>query len=428
MHIKCINDAYTDRLQMNPFLKIRSAFRPESHFRSLFLSLLLSTIGYGLYKGVFDNYMAEVAQMNELDRGITEFFRELPGLLLVLILAIFYRASAEKMFKWSMIIMALGMALQAWIAPGKIAIMAVVFLFSTGEHIQIGMRNTLSLEYGKTGKGGIALGYQNSVMQIGNLLGYLCVIGLFALLPFAPRLSSIFQPENAPFNFQLIFWAAAILMFGAMLISFRLTTNSETDKTKSRFYFRRKFRKYYWLEMFYGARKQVFFTFGPYVLILFYGADAGTISMLFAISAISCFVLAPVVGKLIDKIGYKTVMIADTLLLVFVCFFYGFAHHLFPMHIAFIICCVNYVLDSVISLASMASNVYVQDLSDTPEEMRATISTGISVNHLITIFIALLGGWVWNMLGIETLFILSAILGLCNSAYAATIKVPSTQS
>ena len=26
-------------------------------------------------------------------------------------------------------------------------------------------------------------------------------------------------------------------------------------------------------------------------------------------------------------------------------------------------------------------------------------------------------------LGIETLFILSAILGLCNSAYAATIKV-----
>ena len=54
--------------------------------------------------------------------------------------------------------------------------------------------------------------------------------------------------------------------------------------------------------------------------------------------------------------------------------------------------------------------------------MRATISTGISVNHLITIFIALLGGWIWKAVGIETLFILSAVLGLCNSAYAATIK------
>ena len=145
--------------------------------------------------------------------------------------------------------------------------------------------------------------------------------------------------------------------------------------------------------------------------------------MLFAISAIACFVLSPWVGKLIDRIGYKTVMIADTLLPVIVCGLYGFDHHLFSMEVAFIVCCINYILDSVISLASMASNVYVQDISEDQEEMRATISTGISVNHLITIFIALLGGWVWNVLGIETLFIVSAVLGLCNSAYAATIKV-----
>ena len=180
------------------------------------------------------------------------------------------------------------------------------------------------------------------------------------------------------------------------------------------------------LEVFYGARKQVFFTFGPYVLILFYGADAAVISLLFAISAIACFLLSPLVGKLIDKVGYKPVMVADTLILVVVCFFYGFAHHIFPMHTAFIVCCVNYVLDSVISLASMASNVYVQDISDSREEMKATISTGISVNHMITVFIALLGGWIWKTLGVETLFILSAVLGLCNSAYAATIKTKTS--
>lgn len=71
----------------------------------------------------------------------------------------------------------------------------------------------------------------------------------------------------------------------------------------------------------------------------------------------------------------------------------------------------------------MASNVYVQDISDNAEEVRATISTGVSVNHLITILIALFGGIIWQRLGIEMLFTISAILGLCNSAYAATIKV-----
>ena len=390
-------------------MKFDAIFKEGTRYRALFLSLALSAIGFGLYKGVIDNYMAEVVRMNELDRGVTEFFREVPGLLLVLILAIFYHFSAERMYKMGMVIMVIGMIMQAMISPVKALVILAIFIYSTGEHIQLGMKNTLSLEYSKEGHGGLALGYQNSIYQIGNLIGYAAVIIAFYFMASV----ELFKP---------VFYVAAAFMALAMLVSLKLTGNSKTDKNKSRFYFRKKFTKYYMLEVFYGARKQVFFTFGPYVLILFYGADAGTISLLFAISAIACFTLAPLVGKIIDRIGYKTVMIADTLILVIVCFFYGFAHHLFSMEVAFIVCCINYILDSVISLASMASNVYVQDISDSKDEMRATISTGISVNHLITIFIALLGGWIWNILGIETLFIISAVLGLCNSAYAATIK------
>ncbi|MBQ4462693.1 MAG: MFS transporter [Bacteroidaceae bacterium] len=394
---------------MNRFTNI---FKEESCYRSFFFSLLLSAIGFGLYKGVIDNYMAEVVKIQEFDRGVTEFFRELPGLMLIFILALFYKSTAERVYKIGMFIMVVGMTMQTFISPVKWMVILAIFIYSTGEHMQLGMKNTLSLEYSREGKGGQALGYQNSIYQIGNLLGYVAVIVAFALV----QSSNLFVPT---------FVVAAVFMLVAMLVSLRLTGESKADKTKSRFYFRKKFTKYYMLEVFYGARKQVFFTFGPYVLILFYGADAGTVSLLFAVSAIACFVLAPMVGKIIDSVGYKSVMIADTLILVVVCFFYGYAHHLFSMQTAFIVCCVNYVLDSVISLASMASNVYVQDISDSRDEMRATISTGISVNHLITIFIALLGGWIWKVLGVETLFLISALLGLCNSAYAATIKVPS---
>jgi MFS family permease len=392
--------------------RFTNIFKEESRYRSFFFSLLLSAIGFGLYKGVIDNYMAEVVKIQEFDRGVTEFFRELPGLMLIFILALFYKSTAERVYKIGMFIMVVGMTMQTFISPVKWMVILAIFIYSTGEHMQLGMKNTLSLEYSREGKGGQALGYQNSIYQIGNLLGYVAVIVAFALV----QSSNLFVPT---------FVVAAVFMLVAMLVSLRLTGESKTDKTKSRFYFRKKFTKYYMLEVFYGARKQVFFTFGPYVLILFYGADAGTVSLLFAVSAIACFVLAPMVGKIIDSVGYKSVMIADTLILVVVCFFYGYAHHLFSMQTAFIVCCVNYVLDSLISLASMASNVYVQDISDSRDEMRATISTGISVNHLITIFIALLGGWIWKVLGVETLFLISALLGLCNSAYAATIKVPS---
>lgn len=390
--------------------KTKEVFEENSKFKTFLLSLLITGLSYGLYKGMLDNYLAEVVGMGEMDRGLMEFFRELPGVMLVFILAAFYMLSAETMYKAGAVIMLIGMGMMTILPPDKVLVTLAICMYSLGEHIQLGMKNTLSLKYAKPGRGGAALGAQSATSQIGTLVGYLVIVVVFSL--FAKS-----QP------YKMFFLVAVVLAAVSMICTMRITGKSETDETKRRFYFHKKYTKYYMLEMFYGARKQVFFTFGPYVLILFYGANAATISLLFAVSAISGFFASPVVGRIIDKLGYKVVMVADTLILVVVCFFYGFAHHLFPKDVAFIVCCVNYVLDSIISLASMASNIYVQDLADSPEEVKATISTGVSINHVITIFIALFGGWIWESLGIELLFILSAVLGLCNSAYAATIKV-----
>ena len=384
-------------------------YRDGSGYRVFLTCLLITGLSYGLYKGMLDNYLAEIVGMGEMDRGITEFFRELPGIALVFILAAFYMLSAETLFKAGAVIMLLGMGMHAVLPASKVLATLAICTYSLGEHIQLGMKSTLSLQYAKPGRGGAAQGVQNSVNQIGTLAGYLVIVAAFSLLAGQ-------QP------YKLFFALAAVLAGVSCVFSLRITGKSETDSSKRRFYFHKKYSKYYMLEMFYGARKQVFFTFGPYVLILFYGAGAATVSLLFAVSAVACFFAAPVVGRIIDRVGYKAVMVADTLILVIVCFFYGFAHHIFPKDIAFIVCCVNYILDAVISLASMASNVYVQDISDSVEEMRATISTGISLNHMITILIALFGGWIWQALGVEVLFALSAVLGLCNSAYAASIK------
>ena len=301
--------------------------------------------------------------------------------------------------------------MHAVLPPTKLLMTLAICIHSVGEHLQLGMKSSMTLQYAQPGCGGKALGIQSAAGQIGTLAGYLVIVVAFFFI----------GKDRSPYT---LFFALASGLAGlSLLSSLRISGSSQTDASKRRFYFHKKYTKYYMLEMFYGARKQVFITFGPYVLILFYGASASTISLLFAISAIAGFLASPVVGRIIDKIGYKAVMVADTLLLVVVCLLYGFSHHLFPREIAFLICCANYVLDSVISLASMASNVYVQALSDNEDEMKATISTGVSINHVISVFIALFGGWIWQALGIEILFILSAVLGLCNSAYAATIKI-----
>ena len=392
----------------NVFSTIKDVFEPDSCFKMFLLSILITGFSYGIYKGLLDNFLAEVVMLGEFDRGMAEFFREIPGILLIFILAAFYMFSAEKLYKMGAIIMLVGMGMHAVLPSTKVLAILSIFVYSIGEHIQIGMKSTLSLQYAKPGCGGAAQGAQNAVNQVGTLVGFLLIVLVFPLFSAQP--------------YRGFFGLATVLAAISLVFTLRMSGESQTDSAKSRFYFHRKYYKYYMLEMFYGARKQVFLMFGPYVLILFYGANAATISLLFAVSAVICFFASPVVGRIIDRVGYKTVMVADTLILVIVCFFYGFAHHLFSMETAFIVCCVNYILDAVISMASMATNLYVQDLSDSPEEVKATISTGVSINHVITIFIALFGGWIWQTLGIELLFITSAVLGLCNSAYAATIK------
>jgi MFS family permease len=296
---------------------------------------------------------------------------------------------------------------------GKITIIFLMVLYSCGEHIIMPVRSSLSLHLAQKDKGGASLGITSALGHGGSIVGFLMVAVAFFVLS---RLGI------AQFTqFRIVYAAGAFLMLAALLVA-QAMRDSEIKVERQRFYFAKKFTKFYILEIFYGARKQVFLTFAPYVLILNYGADTSVISLLLAISAVCGLIASPLIGRLIDRVGYRAVMIGDTLILIVVCLLYGFSHRLFPMHIAFYVVCANYILDAIISVANMASNVYVQDIADNHEEITATLSTGISVNHIISILIALLGGLLWKLFGIELLFTISASLALLNSLYAATIK------
>lgn len=386
-----------------------------------FLSvLILFGIAFGLKRGVQDNYLAEIILIEPFERGIVEFFRELPGLLLIFILALMYRFADSRVFKVGIALMAGGMAGLLVTASSemlmvKILVVFFMVVFSTGEHIIMPVRSTIAMELAKKEKAGASLGITTSINQLGNIAGFLLVTGIFFVLD-----KTGFSRTDV-IGYRIVFGIATALMTAAAMVAAALKETT-LKAPRQRFYFARKFNKYYILEVFYGSRKQIFLTFAPYVLILQYGADPSIMSILFAICAVFVMLCSPLIGKLIDKVGYKAVMVGDTLILIVVCLMYGFAHRLFAPGIAFIVVCINFILDQIISIASMANNVYVQRISTNKEEITATLSTGISVNHIFSVFIALLGGWIWKVAGIETLFTISAALALINSIYAVTIK------
>ncbi|MDR0568147.1 MAG: MFS transporter [Spirochaetaceae bacterium] len=393
----------------------KAIYRPDAKAGRFLSVLALFGVSYGLYRGIQDNYLAEIVHINAFERGIVEFFRETPGLLAAAILAVMYRFTESRIFKIGVAVMAAGLIGLLAGGTGKGTVVLFMVVFSFGEHIIMPVRTTISLDLAERERSGAALGITSALGHLGNIAGYAAVTALFFLF------SRIGFSGTDMLPFRVIFGASAVLMIGAAVTALALRETS-LKGPRRRFYFAKKFHKYYMLEVFYGARKQIFLTFAPYALILQYHADTSVISLLLAVCAGFGLIFSPLMGRLIDKLGFKCIMVADTLILIFVCLLYGFAHRIFPFHLAFKVVCVNYVLDSIISLGSMASNMYVQSLASDQEEITATLSTGVSVNHVISILIALMGGWIWKVTGIEVLFSVSAFLGLINSVYAATIK------
>ena len=121
-------------------------------------------------------------------------------------------------------------------------------------------------------------------------------------------------------------------------------------------------------------------------------------------------------------------MIWDTVVLFFVCLLYGFAKDWFPLPVATAVVCANYVLDAVLSNASMATNLYARTLSDSQEELTATLTSGISVNHVVTVFFALVGGFVFDRFGAGVLFSFAALMALANSVFALAVPKPRSSA
>ena len=195
--------------------KLAGIFREESSYKAFFLSILITGLSYGIYKGMIDNYLADFVAMRELDRGIAEFFREIPGLLLIFILAAFYTFSAEKLYRVGAVIMLIGMGMLAVVPSVKVLVTLAIFVHSLGEHIQLGMKNTISLNYAKPGRGGEALGMQSAVNQAGTLAGYLVVIAVFALFA-----------KYSPY--RLFFAVSAAILAAAAFISLRIKGQSSS--------------------------------------------------------------------------------------------------------------------------------------------------------------------------------------------------------
>lgn len=354
-------------------------------------------IAGGMFGGVMNNYLHDVLHIGKVERGLVEMPRELPGLLVAALIALLHNVPELRIVRLALVSCLVGMFGLWYLGDARVAAIMMIVMWSTGEHLIMPVAPSVAMHMAREGKSGLAMGAVGSAGNMGTVIGCFVIPLLFM---HGSRSSGTFA------SYQVTFIGAVGVLVLALLMSTRLRSHGTV--VRQRMYFHRKFRRYYILELLFGARKQVFITFAPYVLVIVYGARPELMATMFGLWSVANIFLGPLLGRLIDKVSYRPVLVAEAAVLIGLCGLYGFSHRLFPQNVAFVVVCVVFFLDAVLFLTGMARSMYVKELSDSQSEVTSTLSTGVSVNHGVSIAIAALGGLVWEKLGVELLFTLAA--------------------
>ncbi len=381
--------------------------------RNLFLFLagmaLLGVSG-GMMETTFNNYVSDTFNLGADARGLLEFPRELPGFLTALFAGMLFFLAETRIAGFSAFAVGAGMLGLAFIGPHWTAMLVVLTLWSTGTHLLMPVRSSIAMELAASNQRGRRLGQIASTAIAASIAG--CAVVWVTMRWLHASYTLIFALGG------LAALAAAFFLFAMRL------PNAHLQRPK--FVWKNHYWLYYVLAFLFGARKQVFITFGPWVLIRIFHQPAWIFAQLWIAAAVLGVFFQPALGRAIDRLGERTVLLADSVLILLVCLGYGFAHRL-PNHtaaLALLYAC--FVADNLLFGVNMARDTYLSKIVLRPEHLAPTLSLGITINHAVSMSIPAVGGIMWIRYGHASVFVATAGIAVLMGIFSAMVRVPKT--
>jgi predicted MFS family arabinose efflux permease len=369
---------------------------------------LMMGIAYSIYDSTFNNFINERFSLTGFQRSFLEVPRELPGFLVVFVSALLWFLCSRRLGAVTFVLSMVGALLIGFI-PSTYAVMALcLFVFSMGQHLFMPVASSIGMELAHEGQTGRRLGQLNAIRNFATILGsFLVFIGFHFL----------------GFTFQTTFALTALGLAVAAVLMFTMKPEVVT-KPKSFLSLHKEYRLYYILNILTGARKQIFLTFGPWVIVSVFKQPTQTIATLLTIGGIIGILFQPVLGRAIDRFGERVVLQVEAVILVFVCLGYGFSKFLFPEHTAFLLICGFYLMDQMLLSVNMARSMYMKKIALEESHIQPALTAGVTIDHIFSIGIALLGGAIWNAFGFQYVFMIGIVIAALNFIAASRIRIP----
>lgn len=361
----------------------------------------------GIFETTFNNFLNDKFAIGADMRGMLEFPRELPGFLTVIFAGLLFFVPETWIAGFSALAIGVGMlGLGLW-GGNWYAMLCFMTLWSIGSHLVMPVRSSIGMDLAHTGATkGRRLGQIQGIGIAMSIVG--CLVVWLAMRYFRSGYSFIFMTGG------LVAVAGAIVLFAMRMPGAHLQ--------RPKFVWKWHYWLYYVLALLFGARKQIFITFGPWVLVKIYHQPVWIFAQLWIAASVLGIAFQPALGRAIDRLGERAVLMADGILTFAVCMGYGFAYLLPNQTAALWMLYACFVGDQLLFGTGMARDTYLSKIALKPDHVAPTLSLGITINHAVSMSVPSIGGLMWMSHGYSSVFVAAGVVALMMLLFASMIR------
>ena len=386
----------------------------------LFVAVLaLTALANGLGNNILSNYFNEVFHINEVQRGFIEIPRESPGILCMVLVAALGFLGNLWMSVVAQGLVLVGFIVMGWLSPGYGMMLVFMFVHSLGMHFFMPLNDAISMDLAEQGKVGTTLGKFKGVNTL-----FAMVAAVLVFFGFRTGFFSFGTKIILPFAIGGIATAGAVVLLAVMALSM-----PQKDTVKNhKLLFRKQYMPYYMVTLAYGCQKRIKIVFAPWVIINLLGQGADTVALLTIVVHLAGTWLAPIIGRMLDKLGVRKMLWVEALYIAVSFSVMGLlagmlAGGTFNLGDSLTwLVFGTYVLCVLFEQFNMVHSYMMRAIALDPSEVTRTLSVGLSVDHIMAIIASPIMGLIWNAWGVQYVFYLAALSALLQVAAAALTR------
>jgi MFS family permease len=397
------NETIRPRLKRGSIL--REMWKTPAGRGFIMLAAMSAAFGFAMnaHTNIVTNYFEEVLHFSGPQFGYITAIREVGGFVLIFLTALFYRISLQRVTAGALVILAIGYGLFST-ASSFVTVIPWVLITSFGFHTVLQTQAYLGMSLTTQDRTGTILGKMGAFTQGGTFLAYLMIF-------------ITFQFDWLSFQPTFIILGVLALVAALSIVRFPHLQDGRPRDTAPRrepIVFKREYHYYYWLNLFDGARQQIFFSFGLWVLVNRFGFKVPQISLLLLAITLTSMITAPRLGRWVDRRGERTTLSVVNLFYVVALAGYALTPNLW-------LACVFYLIYAIISpLSSIGGSTYLRKIA-MPEDVAPSLAMGVTLLHATAIVVPVVAGYILNFTGYQIPFFIACGFALIN--FVVTLRL-----